>query len=456
VTDDAPRTQRLTGELIVPDRLSVQEAHLVVLDGELAGKEIPCGAVPIRIGSALDGQLVLKGDPSVSRRHAIVETTQGGLLVRDLGSTNGTFVDDVRVKEAYLQPGCVVRVGLTRMRLEVLQRKEAVPASQDPRFGHLVGKSPKMRQLFTLLSWVAPTEATVLISGPTGTGKELVARSIHEASPRKEGPYVVLDCGSLDPQLISSELFGHEPGSFTGATARRIGVFEQARGGTLFIDEVGELPVDLQPKFLRVLESREVKRLGSNQPVPVDVRIVAATNRQLDQMVLKGAFREDLYYRLCQVQVALPPLDERREDLPLLVEALLARMSGSGAAHRIAPDALEFLVAGSFPGNVRQLRNIVERAAMIAQGPSIELQHLMVFGAELRPLTGAGASVEPGADEKARILAALKTNGNVLVHTAKDLGIAINTLKARMRRHGIPLPRETGRNSIPGQGPSQE
>ena len=446
--DDAPRTQRLMGEQIAPDRLSVQESHLVILDGELAGKEIPCGAVPIRIGSALDGQLVLKSDASVSRRHALVETTPGGLIVRDLGSTNGTFVDEVRVKEAFLQPGCVVRVGLTRMRLEVLSRKEAIKPSIDARFGHLVGQSAKMRQLFTLLSWVAPTEATVLITGPTGTGKELVARSIHESSPRKDGPYVVLDCGSLDPQLISSELFGHEPGSFTGATGRRIGVFEQAKGGTLFIDEVGELPMDLQPKFLRVLEGREVKRLGANAPVPVDVRIVAATNRQLDQMVLKNGFREDLYYRLCQVQVALPPLDERREDLPLIVEALLSRMPTGTGARRISPDAMEFLTSGSFPGNVRQLKNLVERAAMIAvQGGTVELQHLMVFGAELRPLGGAGAGLEGGADEKARIMAALKANGNVLVHTAKDLGIAINTLKSRMKRHGIPLPRETGRNT---------
>ena len=334
-----------------------------------------------------------------------------------------------------------------------------------------------MRQLFTLLEWVAPTQITVLITGPTGTGKELVARSLHECCTVRKGPLVVLDCGAADPGLISSELFGHEPGAFTGASNRRAGVFEQARGGTVFIDEVGELPLDLQPKLLRVLESREIRRLGGNQVIPVDVRVIAATNRDLEQMVANGTFRRDLYYRLSQVKIHIPPLELRREDLPILVQAILERFSGSTKVLSVSPEVMEFLQGCSLPGNVRQLKNIIERAAQVARGSEIVLSDLLLSPEELEPVaqpdstaavttaapTGGTAAVGAPAvgimrlswrdspeEEKSLIIATLEAQGNNLSRTARALGVALNTLKAKMDRLGVP--RSTRRDGGRSEG----
>src|SRR5690606_26151452 len=244
------------------------------------------------------------------------------------------------------------------------------------------GASAAMREIFASLEKVSPSDLTVLITGETGTGKELIARGIHNASPRRNRPFVVLDCGSIPKDLIESTLFGHEKGSFTGAVGQHRGCFEQANGGTIFLDEIGELDVSLQPKLLRVLEQREIKRVGGGRTIKVDVRVLAATNRDLRAEVTAGNFREDLYFRLSVVHVELPPLRDRRDDIPALAQHFLREVAGRrGIAMSIEPAAMHALVMHSWPGNVRELRNVVERAAALCDGPVITRADV-VFGSD--------------------------------------------------------------------------
>ncbi|HEY4120661.1 MAG TPA: sigma-54 dependent transcriptional regulator, partial [Byssovorax sp.] len=250
--------------------------------------------------------------------------------------------------------------GSTVLRVDARDEPEVLALSPSTSFGSLVGGSVEMRRIYAVLERVAPTDATVLVEGETGTGKELVARSLHDASKRAAKPFVTVDCGALPESLMESELFGHARGSFTGAVADRVGAFEAAHGGTLFLDEIGELPLPLQPKLLRALESRTVRRIGSNTSKPVDLRVVAATNRSLARAVNEGLFREDLYYRLAVIEVRMPPLRARREDLPMLAGHLIERFTGAPGAP--PPAMLAALFARSFPGNVRELRNFVERS----------------------------------------------------------------------------------------------
>ena len=237
----------------------------------------------------------------------------------------------------------------------------------------MIGRSVKMRELFARLEKLAKTDTTVLVTGETGAGKELVAEALHDHSPRAKnnGPFVVLDCGSIPPNLIESELFGHERGAFTGATASYAGAFERAHGGTIFLDEIGELPLAMQPKLLRVLERKEVRRVGGAKTIEVDVRIVAATNRDLGVEVNRGRFREDLYYRLAVARVHVPPLRDRKEDIPLLIENILAATPGGEGAH-ITPDTIDLMMKHDWPGNVRELRNVIERAVLLAESPESE------------------------------------------------------------------------------------
>jgi transcriptional regulator with GAF, ATPase, and Fis domain len=345
--------------------------RLVLLSGQLRGREIEITRDRVRLGKSRQCDIVLPDD-SVSREHAEIVREPSGYRVVDLGSTNGTFVDGARVSDAFLEPGSVLSLGKVEMRFVPRDSRTELLPSEHDRFGPVLGSSLSMRKIFGVLERVAATEVTVLLQGETGTGKDLIARAIHEASLRRDQPYVVVDCGAVAPTLIESELFGHEKGAFTGAHQRRRGAFEMANLGTLFLDEVGELPLDLQPKLLRVLETRRFRRVGGTDEIDVDIRVIAATHRALPELVAEREFREDLFFRLAVVQAVVPPLRERREDVPLLIEAFSRRLP-PGMWRAPDAEAMARLVGYEWPGNVRELRNVVERSAYLSPDGVIDL-----------------------------------------------------------------------------------
>ena len=365
---DETRTIAARGDAPMPTRPSLR---LTVVSGPDAGSAVEARGEVARIGRGDTVELRLR-DPHVSQFHAELSVTPAGRVrVRDLGSRNGTHVGPAALDDAAVLPGTVLTLGATSVRVELGVAVES-PESSATSFGALVGTSPAMRSLFALLQRLARTDLSVLIEGETGTGKELVARALHEQGRRAAGPFVVLDCSAVPATLAQSVLFGHEKGAFTGASERRVGVFEAAAGGTVFLDEVGELSPELQPMLLRVLQAREVQPLGASRPRPVDVRVLCATWRDLRAMINRGAFREDLFYRLAQATVRVPPLTAREGDVPTLVTHLLARIPPHvQAARSITPEALDALVARRYPGNVRELASTVERLALLADGPVI-------------------------------------------------------------------------------------
>jgi transcriptional regulator with PAS, ATPase and Fis domain len=342
--------------------VDVRSGTLTVVAGSDVGLRLPLGPMPITVGTAQLAQLRLT-DPTVSRMHCQIWPRPDGVRLSDAGSTNGTFVDAVRVRDADLTAGTNIRVGATTLRLELSNEMVRVPLAEQRSFGKLVGGSPEMRGLYAIMARVARSDTTVLIQGETGTGKELVARELHNHSERAAGPFVAVDCGAIAPNVIESELFGHVRGAFSGAVSDRRGLFEEANGGTICLDEVGELPLALQAKLLRALEAREVRRVGSNTARPVDVRLLAATNRPLAQSVNEGTFREDLYYRLAVIELVLPPLRTRREDVPALAQHFYERFSGKQES--LPPELLSSLLTRSWAGNVRELRNFIERCVTL-------------------------------------------------------------------------------------------
>ena len=351
-----------------------RRSQLVVMTGPETGRVVDIVKTPFVVGKGEECDLVLS-EPTVSRTHFNIENEEGALVIRDLGSTNGTWIDQFRIKEAWLRPGTVLRAGQAQLRFEpVFKPLDLAPASTE-RFGSLVGRSVRMRQIFTLLERVAKTEATVVIFGETGTGKSAVAQAIHESSSRKRGPFITVDCGAIAENLIESELFGHEKGAFTGAERLRQGALERAQGGTLFIDELVDLRLDLQPRLLRVLEEREVRRVGGNTAIKLDVRIIAASRFDLWREVQDKRFREDLYFRLAVFTLPLPSLRERKEDIPLLATAFarahkLVPGGGDPLLARFGPAVFDKLMAHPFPGNVRELRNVIERAITLDSDPN--------------------------------------------------------------------------------------
>jgi two-component system, NtrC family, response regulator GlrR len=338
----------------------VQRFELRVDHGPDAGRKVASNGNRIVIGSEIGAELQLE-DGAVSRFHCEIVATEGCVQIRDLGSRNGTLVDGVQVTQAVLRPGALLGIGRNLVRFDAVADHARVPLSAEARFGRMVGRSTSMRAVFALLERAASSTATVLLAGETGTGKEAAAESLHLTSPRGDGPFIIIDCGAIPPNLLESELFGHEKGAFTGAATERVGAFEAANGGTIFLDEIGELSIDLQPKLLRVLERREVKRIGSNHYQPVDVRVIAATHRDLRAEVNAKTFRADLFYRLAVVEIRLPALRERLEDLPMLVETLLADVAPSRRFELATASFLAQLATHRWPGNVRELRNYIER-----------------------------------------------------------------------------------------------
>ncbi|MCB9600171.1 MAG: sigma 54-dependent Fis family transcriptional regulator [Sandaracinus sp.] len=364
---DASRTGQTRALRASAAGLRLRRPVLRVVAGPDVGKVVAAAGDRLVVGTHASAELRL-ADRTVSRFHCELVVSEGRLLVRDLGSRNGTSVDGVAVVVAPVGEGAAIEVGQTKLRVE----REAtvdVPVSSGDSFGALVGRAPVMRRVFELLARAATSDATLLLGGETGTGKELAARAVHDASARASGPFVVVDAGAVPATLLESELFGHEKGAFTGADRARRGAFRAADGGTLFLDEIGELPTDLQPKLLRALESREVKPVGSEHTLPVNVRVVAATHRDLREEVNARRFRADLYYRLAVLEVRLPALRERGEDVAFLAETLLERLGASTSRRRVLLDdeTKDALARSTWPGNVRELRNHLER--LLALGP---------------------------------------------------------------------------------------
>jgi transcriptional regulator with GAF, ATPase, and Fis domain len=326
-------------------------------DGSGAHREVITSRM--LLGSSPHVQLRVH-DVAVSRLHAELELRDGHVWLRDLGSTNGTWVDGVFVQSARLAEGSQIRVGATTLSLSFAQEADKAALWPHERLGPLVARSESMRELFYTLADFARTDSPVLIQGETGTGKELVARAIHEVSRRAPNPFIVVDCGALPEALLESELFGHVKGAFTGAAASRAGAFESADGGTVFLDEIGELPLSMQPKLLRVLESQSVRRLGEAQHRQIDVRFVAATHRDLRAMVAAGSFREDVYFRLAVLPAFVPPLRDRPMDIGLLLEHFLA-----SRAIQVRPEIVAEMEKCPWPGNVRELRSFTERAIAV-------------------------------------------------------------------------------------------
>ncbi|HEU4406387.1 MAG TPA: sigma 54-interacting transcriptional regulator [Polyangiaceae bacterium] len=381
------------GTLLLQPRareLRLEGFSLTVTEGPDAGASLRAQASEVSVGTAPGNDLVL-ADPTVSRHHFSITATAEGFLLRDLDSSNGTWVGGTRILSGYIDDGARVRVGRTVVRIDLLDEDICEALSPEDRFGPLLGTSDAMRRIFAALPRVAQSESTVLLEGETGTGKGVLAAAIHEASARAARPFVVLDCAAIAPTLIESELFGHVKGAFTGASADRAGAFEQAKGGTIFIDEIGELPLDMQPKLLRALEERTVKRVGGNQRVKLDARVIAATNRDLRAAVNRGSFRADLFYRLNVVRILVPPLRERSGDIERLARHFYAELVPD---RPIPNELLDAFRRQTWPGNVRELRAAVERAVLL-DDPA-----LLALGSDEGPGPGPGAGADAEFDPR--------------------------------------------------------
>jgi transcriptional regulator with GAF, ATPase, and Fis domain len=447
--------EHLTGTRIrreaTPATVNLRRCKLVVIKGAQRGTEFVIASDVIRIGKAPENDLVL-ADESVSRVHFEIVRDAKGYLVRDLKSTNGTFLDSAEIKEAYLRAGSVIAVGATELKFTPFEERIEILPSEKESLGQMVGKSPAMREIFGLVEKIAPTDATVLIEGETGTGKDVIARTLHELSPRADKAFVVVDCGAVAGTLIESELFGHEKGAFTGAVAARQGAFELASGGTVFLDELGELSLDLQPKLLRVLEQREFRRVGGQKTLKVDLRVIAATRKDLRSEVEKGKFREDLYFRLNVVPITAPALRERREDIPLLIDSMLSKLAPE-AGIELSEATRAALMAHDWPGNVRELRNVIERALALGADPGMLVSPLGtdVAAAAAKGLVGirdgmefeAGVSFRDTKEKwnelfERRYLAWLikRAEGNIS-KAARDADMDRKYLHKLLRKYGI-------------------
>jgi transcriptional regulator with GAF, ATPase, and Fis domain len=440
----------------------LRKSKIVVVTGPESGREVEIGKPRVTGGRSMINDLVLS-DKAISGTHFEIVAADDGYRLRDLDSTNGLYCGDLRVREIYLKPGLQFRVGHSELRFQPTSEIVEIALSKRDSFEEVIGGSVKMREIFATLEKVAPSELTVMVTGETGTGKEMIARGIHHASQRKSKPFVVLDCGAIPKDLIESTLFGHEKGSFTGAVGQHHGCFEQAHGGTIFLDEIGELDINLQPKLLRVLENRELKRVGGDRLIKIDVRVIAATNRDLRAMVNAGTFREDLYFRLSVIHVEMPPLRERREDISPLAEVFLREIGGRrGMAMAFAPDALQTLTGHSFPGNVRELKNVVERAASLSEGAVVTRKEL-VFNRDGAPPPRSGntdggavppVELQPGLDfkeAKQRVVdsfellylkALLERHEGNITRSAQEAGLTRYHLRELLKRHGLANARE--------------
>jgi transcriptional regulator with GAF, ATPase, and Fis domain len=359
--------------------------RIAVIKGPDLGLTIERAGTTIKIGTSEDSDLQLQDD-TVSREHCEIALDERGFRIVDRGSTNGVRVQGLRVYDIASAAPLELALGESVLAVTPLAEVEPRERVNTAHFDELLGHSPRMRELFAILARVAATDLSVLIEGETGTGKELVARSIHRSSPRADKPFRVFDCSVASNNLIESDLFGHEKGAFTSADKARTGALEEADGGTLFLDELGELPLEMQQKLLRCLQEGEFRRLGGRKVLKTDVRLIAATNRNLHAEVAAGRFRQDLYYRVEGITVHLPALRERIEDLPLLVDHFLSQSGFAPGSAQLPPNALEMFRAHRWPGNVRELRNVVRRMVLLPDMP------FRVDPSQAQPVTGSRGS----------------------------------------------------------------
>lgn len=407
------------------------------------GRAVPLEGGTVVVGTDRACGLVLT-DERVSARHVEVRRGADGFVLRDLGSTNGTHYEGSRITEVSVGVGATLKVGRTFLRIQQQPRPVDVAPSRSRRFGELVAESLAMREVFAVLELAARSDATVLVQGETGTGKELVARALHEASGRRQGPFVAVDCGALPEGLIESELFGHVRGAFTGASERRQGAFVRASGGTLFLDELATVPLPVQARLLRALEERRVRPVGSDEEREIDVRIVAASTADLSARVADGSFRPDLYYRLSVICVSLPPLRARREDIPPIVRALLRGRGFEGEP--VAGPNLDRLMAHDWLGNVRELRNVVDRALALSPGakrfdelriqvPAGGLEQGLEVRSEL-PFKMAKEAVNEGFERRYLKDLLARSDGNISA-AARAAELDRKHLRALLRKHGL-------------------
>jgi DNA-binding NtrC family response regulator len=403
------------------------------------------GTEPCIIGRRPGCHLVL-ADKKVSATHCEVVATERGVRLRDLGSTNGTYLGDFRVVEALLDKAATIRCGDTELEFQP-GGAERVSVSKAETFGRLVGTTPAMRALFERLRLVAPTTVSVLIEGETGTGKELVAQAIHEASDRMKRPFVVIDCAAIPSNLAESQLFGHEKGSFTGAVSKRISPFVEAKGGTVFLDELGELPLEVQPKLLRALAEQKIKSVGSNEYTPVDVRVICATRRNLLEEINRGAFRDDLFFRIAQARITVPPLRERLDDIAPLVRHMMEDADKESAFRRISAEAIDRLMRHDWPGNVRELKNLVSLALAYDRGSgSIALaDHLTNDGGPTlqsrkpssKPLVDRPYADSKREHDRSYFTALYQAAGGNLTEAARRARLDRETVRSHLRTHRV-------------------
>ena len=440
IIDSLPATRIITK----PDQsaaLQVQRARLKVSKGPDKGqqKDVPhTGAV---VGTSPDCDLMLT-DTAVSRRNFEILPGENGFTLRDLNSKNGTLVGGMLLGEVTLTSGVDIQVGQSRLRFTILDEHDEYPLSSKTSFGSMLGRSVAMRQVFALLEPAAAAEATLLLEGESGTGKDLAAETIHSLSPRRNEPFVVVDCGTVHSTLAESELFGHKKGAFTGADQDRPGAIESADGGTVFLDEIGEVPSGVQPKLLRFLENKEIKRLGENRYRPVNVRLIAATNRDLTAEVAAGRFREDLFYRLSVVRVRFPPLRDRRVDIGPLARSFVQKLQPDADPVEVISDqVLSMFSNHDWPGNVRELRNVIERLLLFPGRPQAAISPTESSSRQEADLMGLPFHEARRAwtdrFEKVYLSSMLDAHDGVVSKAAEAAGIPRQTFHRLMNKHRL-------------------
>ena len=430
-----PKTDVLTPSAQDPIALK-----LSVVSGPDFGVELVLAKGSYRIGKEAGNDLILT-DTAISRTHLLVGVLPTGIKVTDNDSTNGSFCEGMKFNTLELKPGATLRIG--RSVLKLVARTAPVSAlkpSENSHFGALAGVSLVMRQTFAVLERLARVDSDVLVQGETGTGKELCAHALHQQSDRSSGPFVICDLAAAAPTLLESELFGHVKGAFTGAHEHREGVFKRAHGGTLFLDEVGDLPVELQPLLLRALEGRQIKPVGSNTYLKVDVRVIAATHKDLEVERAEGRFREDLFHRLAVARVLLPPLRDRPEDISFLLDEILAQLGKEPT--QLHPETRAMLCDYSWPGNVRELRNVVERAVALGGEAALPSEGTTAG----RGARSSGRSELPFKEAKEQMVVAFERDYLAellrrcdwnLSKASREAGIARFYLRQLVKKHGL-------------------